>query len=432
LILGNGGREHALAWCLSKSSRLGRLACAPGNAGTAALADNVALDPANGAEILSYCRREEIDLVVVGPEAPLVAGVADVLRAERVLVFGPSRDAARLEGSKAFAKEIMQSENVPTARSTTVRTVAEAAKALEWLGERVAVKADGLAAGKGVTMAHAREEALGAVRACIETRRFGDAGARVVLEEWLEGDEVSIIALVDGEEVRPFPASQDHKRAYDGDRGPNTGGMGAYAPYPGLDARQLEDVVERCLRSVVRGLGRRGIHYRGVLYAGLMLTDDGPKVLEYNVRFGDPEAEAILPLVEGDLLELFAATARNDLAGAPPLGLRPGSALTVVAASAGYPVSSEMGRPIEGLETLEGRRDVVVFHAGTARDEAGRVVTSGGRVLAVTGLARELSGARDAAYRALDSIRFEGMFARRDIGVRGLAFAAEISKGEAS
>jgi phosphoribosylamine--glycine ligase len=431
LILGNGGREHALAWGLSKSRHLGRLACAPGNAGTASLADNVALDPSNGAEILSFCRREEIDLVIVGPEAPLVAGVADVLRAESVLVFGPSKQAARLEGSKAFAKEIMQAEGVPTARSATVRTVSEATKALEWLGDRVAVKADGLAAGKGVAMAESRDDALEAVRACVEARRFGEAGARVVLEEWLEGEEVSIIALVDGEEVRPFAASQDHKRAYEGDHGPNTGGMGAYAPYPGLDREQLEEVVERCLRNALRGLARRDIPYRGVLYAGLMLTDSGPKVLEYNVRFGDPEAEAILPLVEGDLLELFAATARGELFRAPPLGLRAGSALTVVAASAGYPVSSEAGHPVEGLEELEGRREVLVFHAGTARDAAGRVVTTGGRVLAVTGIGRDLSTARDAAYRALGSIRFQGMFARRDIGSRGLALEAAISKGGA-
>jgi len=424
LILGGGGREHALAWAVSRSPALRRLVCAPGNAGTARIAENAALDPSSGADVAAFCRREEIDLVIVGPEAPLVAGVADRLRAEGVAVFGPGAEGARLEGSKVRAKEIMREAGVPTARSATVSTVSEAVKALEWLGERVAVKADGLAAGKGVVMAGSRTEAREAVRAAVEERRFGAAGERVLLEEWLEGEEVSLIALVDGEEVRPLVPSQDHKRAHDGDQGPNTGGMGAYAPYPGLTGAALEQAVSSCVAPVVRTLAHRGVAYRGVLYAGLMLTADGPRVLEYNVRFGDPETQVVLPLVEGDLLEALAACARGELAGSPPLGIRPGAALTVVAAAAGYPGSYRKGDPIEGLAESDDRGNALVFHAGTASGPDGSIVTSGGRVLAVTGLGKTLAEARRAAYGVLGTLHFEGMFHRSDIGARGLAFAA--------
>jgi phosphoribosylamine--glycine ligase len=422
LILGGGGREHALAWAAAAGPSLGRLVCAPGNAGTARLGRNVALNPADPAAVTALAREEEIDLVIVGPEAPLVAGVADALRAQGTAVLGPGAEGARLEGSKAFAKELMRAEGVPTARSAVVTGVAEAAKALEWIGPRAVVKADGLAAGKGVLMTGGRDETLRAVRDCVEGRRFGDAGARVVLEEWLEGEEASLIALVDGEEVRALVPGQDHKRALDGDRGPNTGGMGAYAPYPGLAGAELEEAVRTCLAPAARGLARRGVEYRGFLYAGLMLTGDGPRVLEYNVRFGDPEAQAVLPLADGDLLETFAACARGELAGAPPLRARSGAALTVVAAAAGYPDRYEKGLPIRGLEGDDDRGDAVVFHAGTRKD-GDRTVTDGGRVLAVTGLGPTLAEARDAAYATLGTIRFDGMFHRNDIGARGLSLA---------
>jgi phosphoribosylamine--glycine ligase len=420
LILGSGGREHALAWTAARSHAARRVVCAPGNAGTERIAENAALEPSNGAEVAAFCRSEGIDLVLVGPEGPLVAGVADRLRAEGIAVLGPGADGARLEGSKAWAKELMVAEGVPTARSATVRGVAEARKALDWLGERVAVKADGLAAGKGVVMCEGKDEAVAAVRRAVEDRAFGDAGSQVVLEEWLDGEEASVTCLVDGEEVRPLVPSQDHKRAHDGDRGPNTGGMGAYAPYPPLDDAAHLAAVDACVRPIARGLARRGIEFRGVLYAGLMFTEDGPRVLEYNVRLGDPETQAIVPLAGPGLLETLAACARGELAQAPPLEPRPGSALAVVAASAGYPVATDRGRVITGLEPDDDRGNALVFQAGTERRSDGTIVTTGGRVLAVTGLGRTLAEARDAAYATIEGIRFEGMFMRSDIGARGL------------
>jgi phosphoribosylamine--glycine ligase len=428
LILGSGGREHALAWAIAKSSACGRLVCAPGNAGTARLAENAVLDPSRGDEVVSYCRREDIDLVVVGPEAPLVAGLADHLRREGALVFGAGREAARLEGSKVHAKKWMRDCGVPTARAITVGSRDEAARALEELGERVAVKADGLAAGKGVVMAENRDAALDAVRRAVEEKVFGEAGSRLVLEEWLEGDEASVMAVVAGDEIRTLVPSQDHKRVYDGDRGPNTGGMGAYAPYPPLGGKALEAAVASAVTPIVEGLARQGIDFRGVLYAGLMFTSQGLKVLEYNVRFGDPEAQVVLPLLDGDALELFAACARGNLASAPPPRTRPGAALTVVAASAGYPRRSDPGRTITGLEEEDQRDDAIVFHAGTARREDGRIVTAGGRVLAVTGLGPTLAAAREAAHRTLATIRFEGMFHRTDIGEKGLAETATVNE----
>ncbi|MBZ0267382.1 phosphoribosylamine--glycine ligase [bacterium] len=431
LILGGGGREHALAWAIARSPHAGRILCAPGNAGTERIAENIALDPSNGKDVLAACRQHEVDLVVIGPEAPLVAGVADALRAEGVRVFGPDAAAARLEGSKAFAKEMMRRENVPTANSATVRGTAEAAKALEWLGERVAVKADGLAAGKGVVMAASRAEAMDTVRRFVEERPFGAAGDRVVLEEWLEGEEASVIAFVDGEEVRPLAPSQDHKRAFDGDTGPNTGGMGAYAPYPGLTGAGLDDAVDRCLRPIVRGLARDGVTFRGVLYAGLMLGEGGPKVLEYNVRFGDPETQVILPVFDGDLLEAIDATARGELAALPAFRPPKGHALTVVAASAGYPESAEKGRVIRGLDTPPDEARAVIFHAGTVR-RGDDVLTAGGRVLAVTGLGDTLPEARAAAYDALASVGFDGMHVRSDIGYRALHGAAAARGGDVS
>ena len=424
LVLGGGGREHALAWGIAKSSLLDTLLCAPGNAGTGRLGENISLDPCDAAAVLALCRRRGIDLVVIGPEAPLVAGVGDALRSAGVAVFGPGAAGARLEGSKAFCKEFLTSVGVPTARHVTVDSLAQAERAFAELGERVAVKADGLAAGKGVVMAANRTEALDAVRSSIDERAFGAAGARVVLEEWLEGEEASLIAFVDGEEVRPLVPSQDHKRAYDGDEGPNTGGMGAYAPFPRLAGEAVPRAVESCILPLARGLAQRGIDFRGVLYAGLMLTERGPQVLEFNVRFGDPETQAILPLFDGDLLAVLAATARGELAQLPPLRVRSGAALTVVAASAGYPASSDKGREISGLEGDDDRGDVIVFHAGTARRDDGAIVTAGGRVLGVTGLGDTLASARERAYAALADIRFEGMFHRSDIGARSLGAAS--------
>lgn len=430
LVLGGGGREHALAWGLKRSPGLGRLFVAPGNAGTTRIAQNVALAPENASDVASLCRQEKIDLVVIGPEAPLVAGVADVLRRENVLVFGPSLGGARLEGSKSHAKAMMDRAGVPTARHATVRSVAEAAKALAYVGDRVAVKADGLAAGKGVVMAAGEEEVLAAVRVAVEERAFGEAGASVVLEEWLEGEEVSLMALVDEEHTRLFPASQDHKRAFDGDQGPNTGGMGAYAPVPWLSPRELEEMHARCIVPIARALANDGIVYRGVLYAGIMRTREGPKVLEYNVRFGDPETEVLLPLAGNDLLETFAACARGELSRLPASRAPAAAALTVVAAAKGYPGPVEKGVEIFGLDECNKDPNGIVFHAGT-KLEGGQVVTAGGRVLAVTGVGSDLAEARRVAYDLVDRIHFEGMFCRRDIGKRAsMATPFPVQTGE--
>jgi phosphoribosylamine--glycine ligase len=432
LVLGGGGREHALAWGLRKSSGLERLFVAPGNAGTARIAQNVALAPENAGEVAAFCRREKIDLAVIGPEAPLVAGVADALRRENVLVLGPSLRGAILEGSKSHAKAMMDRAGVPTARHATVRSVAEAAKALAYVGKRVAVKADGLAAGKGVVMAANENEALAAVRAAVEERAFGEAGAAVVLEEWLEGEEVSLMALVDEEATRLFPASQDHKRAFDEDQGPNTGGMGAYAPVPWLSPRELEEMHTRCIVPIARALANDGIVYRGVLYAGIMRTKEGPKVLEYNARFGDPETEALIPLAGSDLLETFAACARGELSRLPAPPAQAKAALTVVAAARGYPGPVEKGVEISGLDPNDDRRNGIIFHAGT-KLEGERIVTAGGRVLAVTGLGSDLAEARRVAYDLLGTIHFEGMFYRRDIGRKAsMAAPFPVETGERS
>lgn len=419
LILGSGGREHALAWGISKSSKLRRLIVAPGNAGIARLADVAPLGITDPETVLAFCLKESINLVIVGPEAPLIAGVADHLRAAGMTVFGPSCDGAKLEGSKAYAKEIMRAAGVPTAKFATVRSVAEAAKALAYVGERVAVKADGLAAGKGVVMAANADEALAAVRAAIEERVFGQAGETVVLEEWLQGEEISVLALVDGEEVRAFPLSQDHKRVGDGDTGPNTGGMGAFAPLPGVSPAEAAELVDLCIRPVARELVRRGILFRGVLYAGVMRTANGPAVLEYNVRFGDPETEVLVPLFGEDLLQVLAACARGELASIPPFSPPEEAALTVILAAAGYPGTVRRGDIIEGLDEEDDRGDVLIFHAGTERGTDGRIRTAGGRVLAVTGIGKDLATARSRAYDAIGGIRFPGIHLRSDIGERG-------------
>jgi phosphoribosylamine--glycine ligase len=420
LILGGGGREHALAWAVSRSANLDRLLVAPGNAGTDRIAENVSIPMAKPGELLSFCRNEDVALVLIGPEAPLVDGLADALRGSGVAVFGPGAEGARLEGSKVYAKEFLRAEGIPTARGATVRSMAEVEAALERTGERVAVKADGLAAGKGVVMAENRDEAIEAARDALERDAFGAAGHAVLLEEWLEGEEVSLIALVDGEEVRPLVPSQDHKRAFDGDTGPNTGGMGAYAPFPRLTGAELDDAVASCLQPVAAGFARRGVDYRGVLYAGLMMTPEGLRVLEYNVRFGDPETQVVLPLFDGDLLAAFEACARGELAGAPEFRLRPGAALTIVAASGGYPGDYSTGAEITGLSGEDDQGDTLVFHAGTKRLDDGTIITSGGRVLSVTGLGSDIETARGAALGRLSEIRFDGMFHRNDIGRRGL------------
>jgi len=423
LVVGSGGREHAIAWGLARSPRVTELVVAPGNAGIARsvrTAPGVAVDDV--ASVVELCAAERPDLVVIGPEAPLVAGLADDLRGSGFGVFGPEAAAARLEGSKSFAKDLMIEANVPTARAAAFVEIEPAVAFVDELGGRAVVKADGLAAGKGVTVAADRDGAVAAVRDCLEGRRFGDAGTCVIVEEVLSGPEVSAFALVDAHTVAPLALSQDFKRIGDGDTGPNTGGMGAYSPLPWIDA-PTEDAVWTIVGDTVAALRARGIVYRGLLYTGLMLTPEGPKVLEYNCRFGDPETEVVIPRLAGDLADLLEATAADRL-GDEKVALLDDAAVTVVLASGGYPASSTSGVAIEGLDHAEKVPGATVFHAGTAqRDDT--VVTAGGRVLAVTGTGSTVAEARAVAYRAADHIAFEGKTYRRDIAATAARLARE-------
>ena len=416
LVVGGGGREHALVWKIAQSPLVTELYCAPGNAGIAGLAACVPVAADDIAGLLDFARQSGIDLTVVGPEAPLVAGISDAFQEAGQAVFGPARAAAQLEGSKVFAKEIMQRAGIPTARYATFTA---AAPALAYLAEHpgpVVVKADGLAAGKGVVVAADPAAARDAVTAMFGGR-FGAAGKRVIIEEYLEGEEVSILALSDGETVVPLLPSQDHKRAGEGDSGPNTGGMGAYAPVPFYNTALAAQVEEEVLRPVVRAMAAAGHPYRGVLYAGLMLTREGPKVLEFNCRFGDPETQPLMLLLESDLVELMLAASNNELAGTR-VSWHPGAAAGVVLAAKGYPGPYRKGDPIGGLEQLP--EGVEAFHAGTDLVD-GRVVTAGGRVLCVTARGEDLRTALERAYDGVRAIHFDGMHYRRDIGHRALS-----------
>jgi phosphoribosylamine--glycine ligase len=415
LIVGGGGREHALAWRLSHSPHVRRLVAAPGNAGIESVARCVPVSIENLDGIEALAAVEAVDLVVVGPEGPLVAGLGDRLRARGFAVFGPDAAAARIEGSKAWAKRLMDRGGIPTARAGTFTELDAAVAFVDELGGRAVVKADGLAAGKGVTVADEREQAVAALRGCLEAGSFGEAGSTVLVEEVLDGPEVSAFALCDGTSVLPLVLSQDFKRAQDGDAGPNTGGMGAYSPLPLVDTG-TEDTIWDLARRTVEALGAEGVSYRGLLYLGLMLTDEGPKVLEYNCRFGDPEAEVVMPRLRADLAELLLACSTGALDD-QTVGWSDEAAVTVVLASQGYPGDSTTGVEIEGLEQAATVEGAVVFHAGTAMRN-GRVVTAGGRLLAVSALGPTIEGARARAYEACSRISFEGMQYRTDIAAR--------------
>ena len=409
--MGSGGREDALAWRLRQSPSCGRLIAAPGNPGIARWAECVDADPCDPHAIVELARREAIDLVVVGPEAPLVAGVGDALREAGIAVFGPNAIPAQLEGSKGFTKDLCRANAIPTADYVRVERMSDARDALSGFGIPVVIKADGLAAGKGVTVAMSREEAEAAIEAA------GDGP--LVIEEFLEGEEASLFALVDGETAVPLASAQDHKRVGEGDTGPNTGGMGAYAPAPVLTAELERRAMHEIVNPTARALAAAGTPFSGVLYAGLMLTTDGPKLIEYNVRFGDPECEAIMPLIEGDFAELLHAVATGRLAEIEPPRLSPKHAMTVIVAAQGYPGTPAAGGSIRALEAAEQVEGVTVFHAGTARDGDG-LIAKGGRVLAVTAVAESFANARARAYRGVDQIDFADGFCRRDIGWREL------------
>jgi phosphoribosylamine--glycine ligase len=409
LLLGSGGREDALAWRLRQSPSCDRLIAAPGNPGIARWAECVAIDPCNADAVVELARLEGIDLVVVGPEAPLVAGVADALRESGIAVFGPNAAAARLEGSKGFTKDLCRENGIPTADYVRVERAEDARAALDRFSLPVVIKADGLAAGKGVTVAMTRADAEAAIE-----------DGPLVIEEFLSGEEASLFALVDGDVAVPLASAQDHKRVGEGDTGPNTGGMGAYAPAPVLTPELEQRAMDEIVRPTARALARAGTPFSGVLYAGLMLTAEGPKLIEYNVRFGDPECEAVMPLIEGDFAELLNAVATGRLADVDPPRLAPKHAMTVVVAARGYPGTPASGGLIREIEAAEQVEGVTVFHAGTALGESG-LVARGGRVLAVTAVAETFANARARAYRAVDQIDFADGFHRRDIGWRELA-----------
>ncbi|MFD1949198.1 phosphoribosylamine--glycine ligase [Sphingomonas arantia] len=419
LLLGSGGREHALAWKLAKSPLLGSLHAAPGNPGIAAHAVCHALDAADHAAVVAFCAEHAIDLVVIGPEAPLVDGLADTLRAAGVPVFGPSRAAAALEGSKGFTKDLCARAGIPTAAYVRCTTLADAEQALAGFTLPVVIKADGLAAGKGVVIAITAAEATAALATMFDGG-FGAAGAEVVIEAFLTGEEASLFALTDGTAVVALGSAQDHKRVGEGDTGPNTGGMGAYSPArvltPELEARAMAEII----LPTVRAMADAGTPYSGVLYAGLMLTPTGPQLIEYNARFGDPETQVLMPRIEGDLLPLLFATATGTLADAPHPRLSHDCALTVVLAADGYPGTPARGGTITGLDGAA-MTGATVFHAGTARTDDDRLIAVGGRVLAVTATGRTVTAARDKAYAAVDAIDFPTGFCRRDIGWREAA-----------
>jgi phosphoribosylamine--glycine ligase len=417
LVIGSGGREHALCWSLASSPMLKKLYCAPGNGGIAQVAECVAIDICDHETVINFCKDKQIDLVVIGPEAPLVAGMADDLRAQGIKAFGPSKAAAQLEGSKRFTKELCDRKNIPTATYGHF-TDAESAKTYtREQGAPIVIKADGLAAGKGVTVAQTLEQALEAIDECF-SGRFGEAGAEVVVEECMIGEEASFFVLCDGKHVLPLATAQDHKCAFDGDKGPNTGGMGAYSPAPVMSDAMCTQAMEKIILPSVEGLAEAGMPYQGVLYAGLMITEDGPKLIEYNVRFGDPECQVLMTRLKSDFLPALLASADGNL-NHVDLRWHDEVALSVVMATRGYPGDYEKGSDINGLEDAGSDENVEIFHAGTALKE-GQIIATGGRVLNVTARGATVREAQERAYEAVERIDWAEGFYRTDIGWRAI------------
>ena len=419
LVVGGGGREHALTWKIAQSPLIDEIWCAPGNAGMAAIAECANIGATDIEALADFAREKKIDLTVAGPEAPLVAGIADLFQERGLAVFGPTREAAQMEGSKAFAKQVMEDSGVPTGKAEVFTDYEAAEACIANSSAPYVVKADGLAAGKGVIIAQDDAAAYRALKSCFVDRAFGAAGEKVLIEEFMEGQEVSILTFVDGEDILPMAPAQDYKRIGDGDTGPNTGGMGSYSPVPVLSDLDYKRAVEEVLRPTAKVLAARGIRFQGILYAGLILTADGPKVLEFNVRFGDPEVQAVLPRLKSDIVETMLAVVEGRLSGAS-LEWEEDPCVTVVVASGGYPTPYEEGYPISGLEAAGSMDGVTVFHAGTRPGAEGEVLTSGGRVLNVSALGKDFAAAREKAYEAVKKIFFKDMYYRKDIALRTL------------
>ena len=418
LVVGSGGREHTLAWKLKKSKKVDKIFCAPGNAGIGQVAKCINIKPTDIRALAEFAQRNKIGLTVVGPEVPLAEGIVDDFQKRRLKIFGPDRKAAQIEASKVFAKQFMRKYHIPTAAFRVFSTAAEAIGFCKSVEFPVVVKADGLAAGKGVAVVNNMKQATAAIEAFMVEKSMGKAGERVIVESCLKGQEVSIMCLTDGKAILPLLSSQDHKQAYEGDRGPNTGGMGAYCPTNLVDKDMLEQITDYILTPTVKGLQQEGITYKGVLYAGLMITETGPKVLEFNCRFGDPETQAVLPLLKNDLFDVMMATINQRLSSINRLDWKPDSAACVVMASKGYPGKYATGKRINGLHKINDN-NCQIFHAGTAL-KGKDTVTSGGRVLSVVCTDRSLKQALNRTYKAVNRIRFDGAFYRRDIGQRVL------------
>lgn len=419
LVIGGGGREHTLVWKLAQSKSVDKIYCAPGNPGIAQLAECLDLDVNNLEKLALWAKDHKIDLTVVGPEAPLVAGIVDVFKANGLTIFGPSGKAAEIEGSKIFSKELMEKYGVPTAFFKVCDNLADAKAYVEEKGAPIVIKADGLAAGKGVVVAMTKQEALDALDEMMGAHhKFGAAGNKVVIEEFMDGEEASLLCFTDGKTIVPMIAAQDHKRVNDGDQGPNTGGMGAYAPAPVMTPELKQKTIDTILRPVVDAMAREGRPYSGCLYAGLMIKGDSVKVVEFNARFGDPETQVVLPLLDGDLAQIMVACAKGTLSP-DMVKWSDKSAVCVVMASGGYPASYKKGIPITGLKDAEAMADVAVFHAGT-KAEDGKILTNGGRVLGVTAMAESIPAAQQKAYDAVEKIHFAGEHYRQDIAWRAL------------
>jgi len=419
LVVGSGGREHALVWKIAQSKLVDKIFCAPGNGGISQLAECIDIKAEDVFGLLEFSRKEKIDLTVVGPEVALSLGIVDEFEKSGLKIFGPNKKAATLEASKVFSKELMAKYKVPTANFKIFDNADEAKKYIEQTGAPCVVKADGLAAGKGVVVAKTIDEAKNAVTAMMQDKIFGDAGKKIIIEECLVGQEASILVITDSKEVIALASAQDHKRIFDNDQGGNTGGMGAYSPAYIVTADILKEVLQKVIYRTIDGLAKEGIDYRGVLYAGIMLTQDGPKTLEFNVRFGDPETEAILPRLKSDLVEVMLAASEGKLSKIRSLEWDTRACVCVVCASGGYPGDYAKGKEISGLGEAAKMKDIVVFHAGTIQS-GNKILTSGGRVLGVTGLGKTIKDAIDLTYKAVEKINFEGIHYRRDIGRKAI------------